>query len=393
MKMDKFCLTNGKLLTPKGIEEKDLLVANGKMEALLPRGQKVSADYKSIDCAGLYVSPGFVDIHQHGGGGSDYMDSNPDAFLNATELHLQHGTTSVLPTLTSARRDVMRSAVERYMAATKDPRIRANLLGLHIEGPYLSPAQSGAQKPDRIRAFDPAEYRALTELAEGGIRRWSVSPEVAGAKAFADFANQNGIALSIAHSDADYETVLQAFDWGFRHVTHLYSCTGTITRRGGFRVPGVLESAYLIDDMNVEIIADGCHLPPPLLTYVTKFKAHNRIALVTDAMSAAGQDITHGFLGGDEDALPVVIEDGVAKLTDRSAFAGSIATADRLVRTMLGIGLPLQTAVEMLTVNPLRMMGITAKKGQLTPGYDADICIFDQNISIKQVFVGGKPLK
>jgi len=391
--MEKYRLAGGILLTPYEIVGQDLLLSGGKIEAVIPKELVVSSDYRVIDCTGMYISPGFVDIHQHGGGGNDYMDTASDAYLNITETHLAHGTTSVLPTLTSARPEVLEASVHSYLAATKDSRIRTNLLGLHIEGPYLSPIQAGAQKPDRIRVFCPEEYRDLTKLADGHLKRWSVAPEVEGAKTFADFATRNGITLSIAHSDADYDTVLQAYDWGFHHVTHLYSATSTITRRGGFRFPGVLESAYLIDDMNVEIIADGCHLPPSLLNFVTKFKKNENICLITDAMSAAGQNTTHSFLGGDEDALPVLIEDGVAKLMDRSAFAGSIATADRLLRTMLSIGLPITTAVQMLTVNPLRMMNLSVKKGQLLPGYDADLCVFGQDIQVKQVFCNGVLVK
>jgi N-acetylglucosamine-6-phosphate deacetylase len=177
---------------------------------------------------------------------------------------------------------------------------------------------------------------------------------------------------------------------GFRHVTHLYSCVSTITRRGGFRVPGVLEAAYLIDGMNVEIIADGCHLPHSLLSYVAKFKKIETIALVTDAMRGAGQRDGESFLGSRDDPLPVIIEDGVAKLTDRSAFAGSVATADRLLRNMLKCGVPLCDAVRMLTINPLSMMNLDLKKGRLIAGFDADICVFDGDVNVKHVICNGE---
>jgi len=227
-------------------------------------------------------------------------------------------------------------------------------------------------------------------LADGQIRRWSVAPEVEGAEKFANFARENGIALSIAHSNADFDTVLRAYEWGYRHITHLYSCISTIVRRGGFRVPGVLEAAYYLDDMDVEIIADGCHLPHTLLAYIAKFKSHDRIALITDAMRAAGQKETCSFLGSPEDPLPVIIEDGVAKLEDRSAFAGSVATADRLIRNMIESGVSLPDAVRMMTANPIRMMAPELKKGVLREGFDADICIFDETIHINRVFCNGK---
>ena len=289
----------------------------------------------------MHISPGFVEIHSHGGGGSDYMDADADAFLKATEAHLMHGTTSVIPTLLSASKEMTLRAIDNYKAAATDSRIRANMLGLHVEGRYISPTQAGAQKPENIKEFDNAEYREIIAHGEGCIKRWSVAPEVRGAREFADYAVKNGITLSIAHSDADFDTVLKAYDWGYRHITHLYSCTSSIVRRNGFRVAGVLEAAYYIDGMNVEIIADGCHLPTSLLKYVAKFKDTSRIALITDAMRAAGENTERSFLGSADDPLPVIIEDGVAKLTDRSAFGGSIATADRLIKTMVGAGIPL----------------------------------------------------
>ena len=385
----KYRISGGKLISDD-IIEKDLLISDGVIEAIIDRDAEASAEYEVIDATGRFVSAGFVDIHQHGGGGSDYMDGTPEDYINATEAHLAHGTTSVMPTLLSASTDAILSALENYKAAKKDSRVRANLLGVHIEGPYISPEQSGAQKPEHIRCFDREEYAAIFNAAEGNIKRWSVAPEVEGAEEFAKFAKANGITLSIAHSNADFDTVLSAYDMGYRHVTHLYSCVSTIVRRGGFRVAGVLEAAYFIDGMNVEIIADGCHLPKSLLAYVAKFKKCENIALITDAMRAAGQDVRESFLGSREDPLPVIVEDGVAKLSDRSAFAGSIATADRLVRNMVACGVPLASAVKMMTSNPIEMMGLDVKKGRLDAGYDADLCIFDEDINIEKVICGGK---
>lgn len=386
----KYRLRGGTLITERGTEGRDILISDGKIEDFADRAAVISEDYKEIECHGNYVSAGFVDIHQHGGGGSDYMDACPDTYINAAKAHLAHGTTSVMPTLLSASREAILRAIDSYNSAKKETRIRSNLLGLHIEGPYISSAQAGAQKREHIRKFDPKEYAAITEAADGNIKRWSVAPEVEGAEAFAEFAKANGIVLSIAHSNADFETVLRAYDMGFHHITHLYSCMSTVTRKGGFRTAGVLEAAYYLDDMNVEIIADGCHLPMSLLSFVAKFKKSENIALVTDAMRATGQNTESSFLGSAENPLPVIIEDGVAKLPDRSAFAGSIATADRLVRNMVRCGVPLASAVGMMTANPLRMMGLDVKKGKLQKGYDADICVFDKDINIKNVFCNGE---
>ena len=320
------------------------------------------------------------------------MDGDADAYFHATEAHLAHGTTSVMPTLLSADKKGLMRGIEGYLAAKNDSRLRTNLIGLHIEGPYISPEQAGAQKKENIRVFDQAEYETIVRAAEGHIKRWSVAPEVQGAEEFAAFAKKNGITLSIAHSNADFDTVLRAYEYGFRHVTHLYSGMSSIVRKGGFRVAGVLEAAYYIDGMNVELIADECHLPHSLLAYAAKFKKKGTVALITDAMRAAGENVTRSFLGSADDPLPVIVEDGVAKMEDRTAFAGSVATADRLVRNMCRAGVPLHEAVSMMTVYPVRMMGLSLKKGELKAGFDADICVFDKDIHIKTVFCGGKPI-
>ncbi|MBO4972480.1 MAG: N-acetylglucosamine-6-phosphate deacetylase [Clostridia bacterium] len=387
----KYRLCNGSVVTDASVIEKDVLIKDGIIEAVTDR-DIITDGYERIDCRELFISPGFVDIHQHGGGGSDYMDDDPDAYLNATNAHLTHGATSLMPTLLSADTENTLRAVRAYKKAKSDPRIKADLIGLHIEGPYISPHQAGAQKPEHIRAFDEREYKAIVKEGDGHIKRWSVAPEVDGVEKFAAFAKENRITLSIAHSNADLDTVLRAYEMGFHHITHFYSCVSTIVRRGGFRVPGVLEAGYYIDGMNVEIIADGCHLPHSLLRYVVKFKDRDRVALITDAMRGAGQTEGKSFLGSMDDPLPVIIEDGVAKLEDRSAFAGSVATADRLVRNMLMCGLSIPKAIQMITVNPISMMGLDLKKGRIAPGYDADICVFDSDINVKKVFCGGEPV-
>jgi len=389
----KYRIAGGQLIVGDRILKADLLINGDKIEGILASDAPHAPSYTVIDAHGLYVSPGFVDIHQHGGGGADYMDADTDTYRRATEAHLAHGMTSVMPTLLSADTDALLRAIEAYKQAAADPAIRVNLIGLHIEGPYISPSQAGAQKPEHIRDYQEDEYRAIVKAADGHIKRWSTAPEVAGADAFAAFAAEQGIALSIAHSNADIDTVRHAYDMGFRHITHFYSCMSTITRRGGFRVAGLLEAGYLIRPMDVEIIADGCHLPPDLLTYVTSFKEREHIALVTDAMRAAGEDVTESFLGSHDDPLPVIIEDGVAKLCDRTAFAGSIATCDRLVRTMVQNGTPLPHAVQMMTEFPVRMMRPDLKKGTLAAGYDADVRLFDDSIRVQTVICGGKVVK
>lgn len=386
--MGKIRLNGGNVVLKDEIKTADVLIKDGKIEGIV-NFRTLTPDYETYDCTGLYVSPGFVEIHSHGAGGSDFMDAEEDTYKNILGLQVQHGTTSIMPTTLSAGTEGTFKAIDAYLKAENDKTLPVNLLGMHMEGPYISVNQAGAQPPEKIREFDEKEYRALFERSQGRIKRWSVAPEKQGAKEFADFANQNGITLSIAHSDADFETIERAFDWGYCHATHLYSGMSTVHREEGFRIAGVVEAAYYIKGMNVELIADGCHLPNSLLKLAIQSKGANRVALITDSMRAAGQESGESFLGCKEEAVPVVIEKGVAMLLTHDAFGGSIATSDRLIRTVLGAGIPMVDAVKMATLSPLKMMNLNVKKGRIKKGYDADICVFDENINIKHVFVNG----
>lgn len=385
-----FCIKNARvILRDRILENHAVLCRDGVIEAILPEAP-TQEGMSVLDAEGKYLSAGFVDMHLHGGGGADFMDAGEETYATAIAAHLRHGTTSLAPTTLAAPTAHLRRAVCAYNKAAEDPALSPYLLGLHFEGPYLSAEQAGAQKPENIRAFTPEEYRELYALAKGQIVRWSVAPELPGAAEFAAFAKERGFAISIAHSNADFDTVEAAFAMGYTHVTHFYSGVSSVSRQKGFRVAGIVEAGYYLDGMDVEIIADGCHLPPSLLKLILKTKGVEHVALVTDSMRAAGQDVQESFLGSAEDPLPVVIEDGVAKLLSREAFGGSIATADRLIRTMRGIGVPLCDAVAMMTENPVRMLGIKKKIGRIAVGYAADLCVFDENVEIAAVVKSGR---
>ena len=200
-----------------------------------------------------------------------------------------------------------------------------------------------------------------------------------------------GILASIGHTNATFEECEAAYLSGAEHLTHFFSCMSTVTRRNAYRYAGVVEYGYYQDGMSIEIIADGIHVPRSLLKLVLKIKGVDRIALVTDSMRAAGMPEGKSILGGLADGQEVIVEDGVAKMPDRSCFAGSVATTDRLVRTMVQIaGCSVVDAVKMMTVNPARFMGLTARKGTIAPGKDADIVIFDDDIRVSHVLVAGR---
>ena len=209
---------------------------------------------------------------------------------------------------------------------------------------------------------------------------------------FGKYVTSKGILAAIAHTDAIYEEVLEAYHHGgFTLATHFYSAMSGVTRRNAFRFAGVIESAYLLDDMDVEIIADGVHLPAPLLKLIYKIKGPDRIALITDAMRAADMPEGESVLGSFKNGLKVIVEDGVAKLPDRTSFAGSVATADRLVRTMLTIAeVPLVETIQMITETPARIMKVSDRKGSLAKGKDADVVIFNDQIEVQKTFVKGR---
>jgi N-acetylglucosamine-6-phosphate deacetylase len=261
---------------------------------------------------------------------------------------------------------------------------------MHLEGPYFAMNQRGAQDPRFIRDPDPAEYEEILSRYSC-IKRWSAAPELKGAIDFGRFLRSKNVLPAIAHTDAIYEEVIVAFENGYTLATHLYSAMSGVTRKNAFRYAGVIESAYIIDDMDVEIIADGVHLPAPLLKLVYKVKGAGRTALITDAMRAAGMPPGESILGSLDYGLKVIVEDGVAKLPDRSSFAGSVATADRLVRTMITMGeVPLVDAIKMITTTPARIAGVSDYKGSLDPGKDADVVIFDRGINVKMTIIKGR---
>ena len=390
MSPQRIKIFNGKIITSSRILKEGCLLITGNRITGLHDQNVEFPDAMEIDAKGNYISPGFMDIHVHGGGGHDFMDGTEEAFLEIANTHARYGTTSMVPTTLTSDTESLLQILDTYERAKIANANGAEFLGMHLEGPYFAMNQRGAQDPRFIRDPDETEYKKVLAHSPS-IIRWSAAPELKGAIEFGRYLVSKNVLPALAHTDAIYEQVVEAFDNGYTLATHLYSAMSGVTRKNAFRYAGVIESAYLLDEMDVEIIADGIHLPAPLLKLVYKIKGPEHTALITDAMRAAGMPEGDSILGNLKTGLKVVVEDGVAKLPDRTSFAGSVATADRLVRTVIGMAdVPLIDAVRMMTNTPARIMNVLGRKGSLASGKDADVIIFDNNINIQTTIINGR---
>lgn len=368
-------------VTPDGLRGGLLFCEGGKIVRL--SGADGPAD-EVLDLTGLTVLPGFVDLHTHGGGGHPFISCTPEDVAAACDFHLSHGTTTILPTVTAGPFPVMRAAVGAIAEARLRRLTRARIAGVHLEGPYLSAAQCGAQCPDFITPPRAEDYLPLAEQYGRFLRRWTYAPEADPDGSFCRFLASRGILPSAGHTDAVWADVHTAVENGCRLVTHLYSCTSTVTRDHGFRSAGVIESCFLEDNLTAELIADGRHLPPELIRLVLKVKGADRVTVCTDSLAIAGTDVREGEMSGTR----FVVEDGVCKLRDRSAFAGSIASADVLLRVLVrDCGLSLPEASRLLSRNPARLIGEAT--GELVPGFAADLVAVDADLSAAAVVAAG----
>lgn len=386
-----FILSGGEIITPdRHLGVGSVVVKDGRIlgveKGILPAPE----GFETVDVTGMYVMPGFIDIHTHGAGNHDFMDCTAEACLGIAREHARHGTTLLFPTTLASDNAEMLRFLDVY-ETVRDQQEGAAFGGLHLEGPYFAYAFRGAQDPRYLRNPDPEEYMPILEAAPD-IRRWSIAPELPGALAFGRVLAARGILPSIAHTDAIYDDVVRAYEAGFTLITHFYSCMNGVIRRNAFRHAGCVEAGYLIDGMHLEVIGDGIHVPRELLQLILKIKGVDKVVLCTDSMRGAGMPMgTESILGSLSKGQRVILEDDVAKMPDRTCFAGSVATTDRLVRTLWQMaGTSLEDAVRMVTVNPAKLMGYGSRKGRLQKGYDADIVVCDKDIKARQTYVMGR---
>ncbi|MBQ8196455.1 MAG: N-acetylglucosamine-6-phosphate deacetylase [Clostridia bacterium] len=388
----KTLIKNARVVTKENIIENGYcIVENGLISSLGSGHVSLLEDYKEIDANGNYLIPGFVDLHCHGGNGYDFMDGTIKSNEEISSFHLLHGTTTLFLTTLCADKITTKKAFETCKEFLKKSQ-KTNVAGVHLEGPCLNPVQCGAQKvADMVH---PLEFNLEELVAEYPfIKRISIAPELDGANDLARKGKTLGLVLSIAHTDGDFNDVKNAIDNGYTLATHLYSGMNGVTRKNAFRKAGVVEGALYFDDMYVELIADGRHLPKELLQYVYKIKGADKICLVTDATRPAGlPNGAKSVIGSLDNGQEIIVENDVAFLPDKQSFAGSTATFNRLYRTMAGaIGKNMVALSKMCSTTPAKVMGYT-DRGEIAQGKLADLIIMDDDLNIKQIIFKGECL-
>lgn len=378
-------IVNGRILTPEGWLRDGSVIIEGNKILEVSNCHLPVVGAEIIDAHSCDVVPGGIEMHVHGGGGRDFMEGTEDAFRTAVDAHMQHGTTAIFPTLSSSTMPMIRAAVattEKLMAEPDSP-----VMGLHLEGHYLSLEMAGGQIPENIKNPDPAEYEPLLSSTRC-IKRWDAAPELPGIREFGACCVRHGVLPSVAHTAAEYPDVKAAYEAGFTHATHFYNAMKGFHKVREYKHEGTVESVYALPDMTVEMIADGIHVPPVILRMIYLVKGVERTAMITDALACAASDSQTAF------DPRVIIEDGVCKLSDRSALAGSIATMDRLVRTAVQqAGIPMEDACRMVSETPARIMHIYDRKGSLQRGKDADIILFDSDQQLRFVMQMGRVVR
>ena len=347
-------------------------------------GQEPRQADEWIDAEGGYLVPGFIDLHCHGGNGLEFMDADAAEIGEIADFHMAHGTTTMLATTLAASGEETERALAE-IAKYKKLCPNTAIAGVHLEGPWLNPLQCGAQNLAYMKDPNPDELADL-KARYPFILRASAAPELPCGMEFGKRGKSLGIVMSPAHTDADFNEAQTALENGYNLMTHLYSGMNGVTRKNAFRTAGAVEAGLYFDAYFVEIIADGKHLPEHLLRYIYKLKGAHKIALITDAIRACGlPEGTETVIGSKKNGLPVVVEDGVAKLLNRQSFAGSASTFDKIYRTMAAaIGRDMVALSLMASLVPAKIMG-WQDRGEIATGKRADLLILDENLEIKKV--------
>lgn len=354
------------------------VTARGTGSGWAPADEEVDAS--SVAGPGAVLTPGFIDIHGHGGAGASY-DDGADAIRTGRALHRSHGTTRAVISLVTATVDQL---VEQVATIAELAQQDAEILGSHLEGPFLDPGHHGAHDPSLLRLPHPGEIARLLEAGRGTVRQVTLAPELPGGLDAVRQIVGSGAAVAVGHTDADAEIARDAFEAGASILTHAFNAMNGIHHRA----PGPVLIAAADHRVVLEGIADGIHLDPHVIKLLFD-AAPGRVALITDAMAAAGSADGRYDLG----AVKVTVTDGVARADDTGSIAGSTLTQDVALRRAVDAGVPTGEAVRALTSTPAGAVGFGGSLGRLQPGFVADAVLLDAGLVVQQVWVGAAPTR
>ncbi len=354
----------------------DLHLSDGRIDSIQPAGSPLPAGVRTIDGRGLTAAPGFIDLHIHGALGFDFMDATEEAYRKIAEYHASGGTTSYLPTTATESPEAIFACIDMAARSREQGLGGVEILGVHVEGPYMAPTKHGCHDPGYVRRPSKEENRGYLDRASI-IKRITLAPEVPGVQDFIRDLSRHGVIPSGGHSEATLDQTAEAIDNGMSMITHLYCAMSTITKKGPFRIPGMLESALFDDRLATELIADLKHVSRELMMLAMKAKAEQTICFVTDAMRGAGMpDGIYTF--GSSRGTKTVVEHGIARNLENTGFASSTVRMIDLVRNAVEtMGLSLSAALRRASLVPATIAGVADRKGSLNAGKDADIVLLE----------------
>jgi len=380
-------LTNGRVILPHRIVTDKAVVVEGKKIVGIVEADSLGAEAEKIDVGGRYITPGLMDIHTHGALNHTFNEPEAEAFATITVENVRRGVTSLLATMAAAPIPDLVKCLEFSRRWIHEPHEGSQVLGVHLEGPYFSMAQKGAQDPENIRTPDDGTLDVLLEHHDV-MRIMTYAPELPGGLDLTARLAKLGIVPAAGHSSAKDEDVLAAMKVGLRHTIHVWSGQSSTVREGPWRKPGLLEASLVFEGLTVEMISDNKHLPPTLMKLAYKCIGADRLCIISDATNGAGMPEGARFrMGG----MEYEVHDGVGMMLDRTAFAGSTTLVNQMVPILTDtVGIPLVEAVRMATLTPARVIGFDGCKGSLEAGKDADLAVFENDFTAWRTMIGGR---